>query len=261
MSRAATDKPGIRAAAALATAPVGSPAPRRKGARASRVLRPAHSLIGRTLATDVLHRLRRDIVTCALEPGARLRFEPLRAAYHVSFSTLREGLQRLASEGLVIADGQRGFMVAPVSLQELTDLTNARVLVEREVLRLSIVNADGEWRTRVMTAFHAMMQLPEQLTTSPEWAAAHAAFHQALASNCGSPVLLEIRKNLFDRAHRYRRLAAMHRSYERDNPGEHRAIMEAALAGDSVRACDLIERHLRRTCEEVASIGGLFGSG
>ena len=220
--------------------------------------RPASSLVGRTLATDVLHRLRRDIITCALLPGARLRFEALRAAYQVSFSTLREGLQRLASEGLVIADGQRGFVVAPVSLQELADVTNARVLIERELLRLSIANADDDWRTRVMDAWQRMDKLPEQQSTSREWAAAHAAFHEALASACASPVLLEVRANLFDRAHRYRRLAVMNRTHARDSSGEHREIMEAALAGDAARACDLVERHIRRTTEEVAGDAAVF---
>ena len=91
-------------------------------ARVAAVARPADTLIGRTLATDVMHRLRGDIIACTLLPGTRLRFEALRSVYHVSFSTLREGLSRLASEGLVVADGQRGFRVAPVSIKEMMDL-------------------------------------------------------------------------------------------------------------------------------------------
>lgn len=259
MSRSVTDKSQSRASTPTPPRATGPGVPR-KIRRVAGTLRPANSLIGRTLATDVLHRLRGDIITCALLPGSRLRFETLRSVYQVSFSTLREGLQRLASEGLVVADGQRGFIVAPVSRQELSDVTNARVLVEREVLRLSIANADGDWRTRLMSAFQRMDQLPEQGSTSPEWTDAHAAFHEALVSNCGSRVLLEFRANLFDRAHRYRRLAASHRTYSRSNSAEHRAIMEAALASDETRACDLIDRHIRRTSDDVASIGALFAS-
>ena len=57
----------------------------------------SEGLVGRTLATDVLHRLRDDIISCVLKPGERLRFEALREIYGVSFSTLREALARLAS--------------------------------------------------------------------------------------------------------------------------------------------------------------------
>jgi DNA-binding GntR family transcriptional regulator len=236
----------------------GAPARRKAATSKSAALqRPAHLLVGRTLATDVLHRLRGDIIASSLMPGSKLRFETLRSVYHVSFSTLREGLSRLASEGLVVADGQRGFRVAPVSIKEMMDLTDARVLVEREVLRLAIARGNAAWRTRVMSAYHGMDQLPEQRSTSTEWNVAHGEFHQALASACDSPVLQEMRLKLFDRAQRYRRLAAAIRTYPRSNPHEHREIMEAALAGDSEQACTLIERHIRRTADDAAAIASL----
>src|SRR5262245_51885029 len=93
---------------------------------------------GETRAADVLHRMRSDIISCALKPGTKLRFESLRDMYAVSFSTLREGLSRLVAEGLVTAEDQRGFVVAPVSIEDLNDLTYVRVLVERECVALAI---------------------------------------------------------------------------------------------------------------------------
>jgi GntR family transcriptional regulator, carbon starvation induced regulator len=218
--------------------------------------RHAAALVGRTRASDVLHRLRNDIIACTIRPGSKLRFETLRAVYNVSFSTLREGLSHLASESLVIADGQRGFRVAPVSAKELLDLTNARVLIEREVLRLAILRGDEAWRTEVLGAFHRLDRQPDQRSTSPEWAQAHAAFHAAMAASCNSPVLLEIRSNLFDRAHRYRRLAVTFRTYQRSTQNEHRAIMEAAVTSNVALACDLIEQHVRRTSEDIINAGG-----
>ena len=64
--------------------------------------------------------------------------EALRDRYEVSFSTLREALARLAAESLVISEGQRGFVVAPVSVDDLLDLTNARVLLETRRNSLTI---------------------------------------------------------------------------------------------------------------------------
>ncbi|KAF0124069.1 MAG: GntR family transcriptional regulator, partial [Xanthobacteraceae bacterium] len=79
-----------------------------------------------TRAADVLNRMRLDIISCALKPGMRLRFEALKELYAVSFSTLREALSRLVAEGLVVSEGQRGFMVAPLYLSDLKDLTDVR---------------------------------------------------------------------------------------------------------------------------------------
>ena len=70
---------------------------------------------GKTLASDIAHRMRSEIVTCRLKPGEVLKFDTLRLAYGASFTTLREALTCLAAEGLVVAEEQRGFKVAPVT--------------------------------------------------------------------------------------------------------------------------------------------------
>ena len=59
-------------------------------------------------------RLRADIVCGRFAPGQRLRLDRMREAYGVAVGTLREILSRLAAEGLVLAEGQRGFEVPPV---------------------------------------------------------------------------------------------------------------------------------------------------
>ena len=57
-------------------------------------------------------RIRTDIIFGKLAPGEKLKLDGLREDYGASVSTLRELLNRLASEGLVVAEGQRGFEVA-----------------------------------------------------------------------------------------------------------------------------------------------------
>src|ERR1700675_4340868 len=54
-------------------------------------------------------RIRTDIIFGKLAPGEKLKLDRLREHYGASVSTLRELLNRLSSEGLVVAEGQRGF--------------------------------------------------------------------------------------------------------------------------------------------------------
>lgn len=82
-----------------------------------------------TLATAVYERLRADLISSALLPGEKLRMERLRERYGVGASPLREALNRLVSEGLVAQIDQKGFRVADVSLEELQELTQARLWV------------------------------------------------------------------------------------------------------------------------------------
>jgi DNA-binding GntR family transcriptional regulator len=217
-------------------------------------------LTGETRAGDVLQRMRMDIINCTLKPGEKLRFESLRSLYSVSFSTLREALSRLAAENLVVSEGQRGFIVAPVSIADLNDLTDARVLIERETLRRAIQRGDDRWEAEILAAFHRMDKLQKRLGReyylSEDWSKVHGEFHLSLVSACESPTLIEIRHKLFERAHRYRRMSSQFRPKWREKDVEHKMIADAALARDEALALDLIERHIRETSENVIEHAG-----
>jgi GntR family carbon starvation induced transcriptional regulator len=210
---------------------------------------------GKTLAVDITHRLRQDIVGCRLKPGEALKFDALRSAFGASFTTLREALTSLSAEGLVIAEEQRGFRVAPVTTDDLIDVTDARILIEIELLSRSIAKGGDDWEIAVISTLHRLGRIEERLsgrhTEDPEWKIAHRQFHEALVSGGRSPTLLTIRATLFERAERYRNLSSMFRPQTRDKAGEHRAIMQAAIARDADQAVALIERHIRSTSDNV----------
>ena len=211
---------------------------------------------GKTIAADIAHRLRSDIVACVLKPNDPLKFEDLRQMYGASFTTLREALTSLIADSLVVAESQRGFRVAPVSLEDLSDLTQVRLLIETEALRKSIENGKDDWEINVITALHRLSRIEEQIDGSPVadpgWKAAHREFHTALISACQSPTLMSVHKTLFDRAERYRCLSATLRPMARDKLGEHRALMQAALGRNVDLALSLIESHIRKTADNVA---------
>ena len=167
---------------------------------------------GKTLASDIAHRMRNEIVTCRLKPGEVLKFDTLRLAYGASFTTLREALTCLAAEGLVVAEEQRGFKVAPISLADLIDLTRARILIEVDLIRRSIENGDDDWEIAVISTIHRLGIIEgravEDYADNPEWKVAHREFHESLVAACGSPTLLGIRQSLFERAERYRNISA-----------------------------------------------------
>lgn len=79
-----------------------------------------------------------------------------------------------------------------------------------------------------------------------EWAVAHAQFHAALVDGCGSPLLCDIRRSLYEAAELYRRWSDSG-ELDRDVAGEHRAIMEAALARNADRTVTLLVDHIRNT--------------
>ena len=221
---------------------------------------------GKTLASDIAHRMRTEIVTCGLRPGEVLKFDTLRLAYGASFTTLREALTCLAAEGLVVAEEQRGFKVAPIALADLIDLTHARILIEVDLIRRSIENGDDDWEIAVISTIHRLGIIEgretEDYADNPDWKVAHREFHESLVAACGSPTLLGIRQSLFERAERYRNISARFRPRPRDKAGEHRALMKAAVGRDADRACELIAKHIQSTTDNVIKYASeLIGDG
>lgn len=214
---------------------------------------------GRTLVETAYATLRRGILDGAFEPGAKLRTEELRARYNLSGSTIREALTRLLGEALVTAEGQRGFRVAPISLEDFADLTRVRKLLESESLRQAIEYGDDAWEADVVGAYHRLSRVEEKLAEDPEayaeeWEDRNRDFHRALASGCPSRWLHHLNAMLYHQSERYRRIALSRRAVPRDVHAEHEAIRDATLARDADRACKLLGEHIDRTLSVITTI-------
>jgi len=204
--------------------------------------------------------LRSEIIAGSLPPGARLRIGMLRETYGIGASPLREALSRLVSDGFVVAQERRGFVVAPMSLAEFRDLTNIRKLLETQALRSSLEHGDDVWEVDVLGTFHKLSKAHkrhaiEAPAAAEEWETLNEAFHNALVAACTSPYTLRFRRTVYGYAQRYRRVCLSIASISRNSLDEHRQLCEAALARDADRAGELIELHLEATYDKVAGSG------
>ncbi len=215
---------------------------------------------GTSLTQTAYERLRADLLTCRLRPGERLRINALCDTLGFNLSAVREALARLTAEGLVIAEPQRGFSVAPISEAELQDLAQVRLEIEERCVRRAVAVGDAAWEERLVAAHHRVARTPERVEHDPArlsdtWAEANHFFHRALVGGCDSPWLLRLWDLLFAQGERYRRLSVPLARSERDIAQEHRDIMAAALARDADRTMRLLTVHLEHTNRIVLAIG------
>ncbi|MBO9679720.1 MAG: GntR family transcriptional regulator [Acidovorax sp.] len=205
---------------------------------------PSRTLIEQTYAT-----LRDDIVEGRLAPGGKLRIEHLRTQYQVGAGTLREALTRLVSDALVTAEGQRGFRVAPIAIEDLEDITRLRVQIEIEALRQSIRAGGAQWRAALAGAYAAISA--EEQPIAPhrrrQWEQLNVRFHEALLSGHASPWTLRVLRLLSRHSERYRSYAMGLPGSVRDVHAEHTEIFELAMAGQDARAALALEAHIRAT--------------
>jgi DNA-binding GntR family transcriptional regulator len=109
-----------------------------------------------TQSDRVLSAGRADILGCRLMPGGKLRINEIAKRHDVTLGAVREALSRLAAEGLVVAESQKGFRVSPLSSDDFRDLTDARGEIETLTLKRSIARGDVEWESQLVAKSSAM---------------------------------------------------------------------------------------------------------
>jgi DNA-binding GntR family transcriptional regulator len=210
--------------------------------------------VGLPFGETVYQALRTDIIMGRLAPGRRLRLDGLRVDYGAGTSTLREALSRLAADGLVRAEGQRGFEVAPISVAGLHEIADLRLLLEEHALARSFEAGTLDWEATVIAAHHKLDAHEERLesgdaTDIASWRRSDWTFHQTLISACGSRVLMRTHAEVFDKYLRYQMIALTFRPTA--SRVEHRALMEAALRRDAPSATQLLRHHIRAGVEHA----------
>jgi DNA-binding GntR family transcriptional regulator len=186
--------------------------------------------------------LRARIVDGRLEPGSRVGQAELADGLGISRGSVREALRRLAGDGLVVFEVNRGFFVADVGLERVLERLEARLLLEPGIARLAAVR-------RLEADLDALRAAVAAERSARSTAAAHDAsrgFHAALASATHNEALLRIFDSLWI-ADVGRRLLASRRAqpeWQDSDAAEHEELLEAIEVGDGARAESLMRGHV-----------------
>jgi DNA-binding GntR family transcriptional regulator len=134
-----------------------------------------------SLTVHAHDRLRADLLAGHWQPGQKLLMHQLRERYEIGASPLREALNRLASEGLVVHNDQRGFVVAQASAEGLRDLVRTRIALESMAMGLAFARRTPQWEEDLVLAFHRLSRAPRSVQTdsyeeNPSWERLHRLF-------------------------------------------------------------------------------------
>jgi len=209
-------------------------------------------LVSESTASRVADSLRARIIDGDLPPGAKLSQERVQEALGVSRGTLREALQLLIRERLLVHELSRGVFVRQLSMQDISDLYRVRRIVECAAVRaVEVMRPEGLRRLR------AAIEDGHAAADAGEWdhvAAASIRFHEALVALAGSQRLDSVVTQLlaeFRLAYTYMHdTQAFHVEFLR----RHTAIAEAVRSGDLEGAANLLDTYLRDA--ETAVLAG-----
>lgn len=221
--------------------------------------------------------LRDEVLSGRIPPGTKMKLADYSERFAVSVAVVREALGRLAEQGLLQANPQRGFSTLPLSVDDLLGLTRARIIIETATLRESITHGDLAWEGSVLAAHHQLASTPRcdgsesgsecdgsepgGRSINRAFAVAHRAFHVALLAGSGNSHLESIAASLRDRSELY-----LYWSFYlgddtgRDVACEHRQLSELTIARDADNAVDALTRHIQRTSDSLAEYARRSGT-
>lgn len=205
----------------------------------TRLARPLHvrSVVG--LAYDEIRSL---IVTESLAPGSRLAQGELADRLGISRGSVREALRRLAGDGLVDFEVNRGFFVAEAGLDAVRERLEARLALEPEIARLAASRRTED----DLDAMRATITAELAALTSDEVHDASRGFHVAVAAATRNHAFGKLLDDLWIADVGRRLLAQRQRAtnWQHDDVEEHRAIVAALEARDAERAAELMRSHV-----------------
>jgi DNA-binding GntR family transcriptional regulator len=217
----------------------------------------------RTKQEFVYHTLRDAIMRCDLRPGERLVIDDLARRLEVSIIPVREALQVLQSETLVINVPHVGATVAPLSRESIIDVFTVLEGLETVATRLAAERAREE-DLDTLAALVARMDAAVAAGQYGDWADLNTQFHLAISALPGLDMLKEMTARMLDRWDRVRRFyfkgVLVHRVAQAQE--EHHAILAAMRARDAARLQDLVRAHNQGALASYISyLNGAYGAG
>ncbi len=209
------------------------------------------------LASEAYRQIRRDIVRCKLRPGSDVSEGLLAARYGVGKAPIRTALHRLVQEQLIIPVPHRGHRVAPITLKWVKDTFAIRILLEVEAARRAAGKVDVERLRQIDTLLEAGYEVGDEVSTE-KYLRLNTEFHVLVAVSSGNDRLVGTLRQLLDDMERILHFALKLKDETVEVRHEHRAMVDALVAGDGEIAASITREQVLAAEETV--VGALVST-
>jgi len=206
-----------------------------------------------TLAAVVTTELREDIVSGRIPPGTQMNEVELAARFATSRGPVREGMQRLVQEGLLVSSPRRGIFVPVLSDADLEDLYFARSAIERAAMLRIVARGIPAATIASLSQVLAEMELALDGGDAAGVAAADMRFHEVLVGAAGSPRLEQMYQSLLGQMRLGLNLVVDTYENRADLVSEHRAIVRLLKTGDREALLKTLDEHFDVALDNLAA--------
>ncbi len=206
-----------------------------------------------SLSQRAYEMLKKKIVALELPPGSIIDETVLREELGIGRTPIREALQRLALEKLVVIVPRRGTFVSDVRLSDLQHLAEVRLTLEALAARLAAQRGTADhWRR--MEAVLSRAPWNEPVTDNEQWIEIDQECHFIIYEATHNVYLQDILSMLYALSLRLWYYALSEIGDMREAIREHERILHALRSGDGDQAAQLLQRHIRAFHEKIQKV-------
>ncbi len=207
---------------------------------------------GGLIRDGVYDNIRADILACELAPGARIHENDLAARYDVSKSPVRDALLRLQVEGLIEVLPRKGYRVRPISINDVGELYEMRLLLEKACARRAIEQEPDDVLAGLDT-----FRSTDHAGDLAAWVRYNRQFHRAIAAAAGNERLARAAADVIDQFDRLTFVGVATVATDGASEklvAEHGALIDAIQARDKSRSQRLITEHINQSRKRVFAV-------
>ena len=195
-------------------------------------------------------RIKDDIISCALQPGEEVSEGLLVARYGMSKAPIRSAMMRLRQEGLIVSRGRQGNAVSPVTLRDIQEIFQLRLVLEVTAVRLAAGKVEAARLRALNDAAHATYAAGDEAGQAA-YLRANREFHRYVAESTGNQRLVTLVVGLMEQHERIVHLGLAMQRREHEFHHFHDDLVRALIDGDGERAAQLTETALRGSQRKV----------
>ncbi|WP_207005610.1 GntR family transcriptional regulator [Trinickia mobilis] len=200
---------------------------------------------------DLYEQLKTMAVLYTIRPGERVNELELAEKFQVSRTPLREALNRLVAENLLLFVPNRGFYVRELNRQDIFDLFELRRSIESSAVQLAVQRTDDK-DVRALRKFWKDVMKNKAHAPAAELVTRDEEFHVRLVAMSGNNEMVRALYGINARIHFARWVDIEQRGH--DAFAEHLEILDAIEARDAKRCRELMETHITWRMEEIAKV-------
>jgi DNA-binding GntR family transcriptional regulator len=206
--------------------------------------------MGQSLTDQVYEMLKKDIITCVLQPGQQIAQPELAERYQAGLTPIRDALHRLAQEGLVQPIPRFGYIVAPITFSDVTEIYELRSILESAAARLAALRAPKEQLDQIVELADCI-HVYQDHASYLRFLASNTQFHRAVAVAAGNQRLVDSITRLLDELTRVFHLGLETRDSAEEERAEHKVLAEVLARRDPDEAQRIVQAQIAHSQQRV----------